>query len=61
VEPQGYVRILRRFQQRLGEITYEELRAEGFQTLNEFMRFWVENIGEWNPDQPVVVYEFTLV
>jgi len=53
--------ITRRFQQRLGDISLDEVRKEGFTSLEEFKREWMSIYGEWNPDQTVTVYEFRLV
>lgn len=59
--PKGYVRIIRKFQQRLGDITIADIRKEGFNTLEEFKATWEKLYGEWNPNQTVIVYEFELI
>ena len=53
-----YIKITRKFQQRLGDITLEDIRKEGYETLEGFKCAWIEINGKWNPDQLVWVYEF---
>ncbi|MCJ7768062.1 ASCH domain-containing protein [Candidatus Bathyarchaeota archaeon] len=60
-KPEARILILRRFGQRLGEISKEEARKEGFETLDEFKAAWKEIYGQWQPDQVVVAYEFKLL
>ena len=55
------VEITRVYRQRLGEISPEEIKAEGFRTLEEFKAAWIEIYGAWQPDQTVWVYEFRLL
>ena len=57
----AWIRITRRFQQRLGEITPEDVQKEGFGSFDEFKCEWTNIYGEWNPDQIVTVYEFRLI
>lgn len=52
--------ITRRFRQKLGEISPEDVKKEGYNTLEEFRRAWIEINGNWNPEQVVNVYEFKL-
>ena len=56
----AHITILRTFQQRLGDITLEDVKAEGFNTLEEFKETWTKINGAWNPDQIVTAYEFRL-
>lgn len=60
-KPAGKILILRRFGQRLGEISEEDAQKEGFKNRAEFMKAWKEIYGEWSTEQVVVVYEFKLV
>ena len=60
-KPQGHLIITRRFQQKLGEISPEDVKKEGYNSLEEFRKSWIEINGEWNPEQTVTVYEFILV
>jgi len=55
------IKILRRFRQRLGDMTEEDAKAEGFNSLEEFRRAWEEIHGQWNPDEEVWAYEFKLI
>jgi len=59
--PKAYVRIIRKFQQRLGDITHEEIQKEGFNSLEEFKAAWEKLYGVWQPNQTVIVYEFEVV
>jgi hypothetical protein len=55
------IRIIRRYRQRLRDITPEEVRAEGYSNLEEFRRAWEKIYGLWDPDEEVWVYEFKLI
>ena len=59
--PRGYIRITRKFRQRLGDISNEDVRKEGFQTLENFRQAWTTINGDWNPEQTIIAYEFELV
>ena len=50
--------IIRRFSQRLGDISPEDISKEGYKTLEEFKEAWIEINGSWDPDALVWVYEF---
>ena len=56
----GHIRILRVSQQRLGDITLEDAKREGFETVEEFRKAWIQINGFWDPDQKVTVYDFQL-
>jgi hypothetical protein len=60
-KPEAKILILRRFGQRLSEITKEDARKEGFETLDEFKAAWKEIYKTWNPEQVVIAYEFRLL
>jgi len=45
---------------RLGDLTDADARKEGFATLSELRAWWAENMGAWNPEQTVTVYEIAL-
>lgn len=60
-KPEGFIRVTRKFYQRLGDISETEAKAEGFNSLADFQKAWKSINGEWNPDQIVVAYEFELV
>jgi len=53
--------ITRRYRQRLGDISLEEIRKEGFSSLEEFKQAWIGINGSWNPDETVTVYEFKVL
>lgn len=53
-----HIKITRKFQQRLGDITIEDIRKEGYETLDDFKRAWIEIYGKWDPEQLVWVYGF---
>ena len=46
--------------QRLGDVTPDDARREGFDTLAEFMDAWTGIYGGWDPDQEVWVVDFVL-
>ena len=60
-KPQGHIIITRRFQQKLGEISPEDLKKEGFNSLEDFRKAWIEINASWDPEQIVTVYEFAYV
>ena len=60
-KPEGYIRIIRKFRQRLGDISLEDVRKEGYGSLEEFKQAWIEINGSWDPDLVVIVYEFVLL
>jgi hypothetical protein len=55
------IRIVDMYMQRLGDITPEEVKKEGFNTFSEFKSDWIEIYGEWNPDQKVWVVVFEVI
>jgi hypothetical protein len=58
---QGAILITRKFKQQLSKISEEDAEKEGFATLEEFKKRWMEINGSWNPEQIVIAYEFQLV
>ena len=56
-----WILITRKYQQRLGEISLEEARKEGFSSPEEFRQAWIKIFGSWNPDLQVWAYEFRLI
>jgi len=59
-KPQGHILIIRKFRQRLEDISLEDVKKEGYNSLREFRRVWEEIHGSWDPEQVVTVYEFKL-
>jgi hypothetical protein len=57
----GWIELLDIRFQHLGNISEEEARAEGFASLEEFIRAWLEIHGNYDPEQPVWALEFRLV
>jgi len=57
-QPKARILITRRFRQRLGDITEEDVRKEGYSSLEEFKKAWEEIHGVWDPEDIVWVYEF---
>lgn len=57
---QAYILITRKFRQKLGDISQEDIKKEGYPNLQEFRKAWEEinGAGTWNPDLVVTVYEF---
>jgi len=60
-KPQAHIIVTRKFRQKLGEIRLEDVKKEGFSSLEEFKAEWERLHGKWNPEQVVWVYEFKLV
>lgn len=54
-----FVKITARHRERLGDLTQEDAKKDGFSSLEEFQKFWTDLYG-WNPDQVVWVYDFEL-
>jgi len=48
------------YTQMLGDMSQEDVRAEGFSTLGEFIETWANIYGAWRPEQTVYVVEFRL-
>ena len=59
-KPQGHIIITRKFRQRLGDISPEDVQKEGFSTLEEFQKAWTEIHGQIDENEVVTVYEFKL-
>jgi len=61
-KPEAHILITRKFRQRLGEISLEDVGKEGYSSLEEFRKAWEEVHGprSWNPDLIVTAYEFKL-
>ena len=57
----AYVRITKYYRQRLGDITPAQVKAEGFNNLEEFKTTWIKLFGSWNPETEVHAYEFELI
>lgn len=55
------VLITRKYRQRLGDMTDEEIAKEGFSNLEAFQTFWEKNVGPWEPENIVIAYEFQRV
>ena len=61
-KPVARIMVIRKFRQRLGDISLEDVKKEGYSSLEEFQRAWEEVHGQggWKPDLIVTVYEFKL-
>ena len=60
---QGHIIITRKFKQHLGDISPEDAKKEGFNSIEDFKQEWKKIFGEssWNPDKIVTCYEFKLI
>jgi len=56
-----WILITRRYRQRLGDISPEEIFKEGFSSIEDFRRAWTQIFGSWNPDMQVWAYEFKVI
>lgn len=54
------IRITGLRRERLGDITLEDVRREGYDTLEEFKAVWVRINGSWDPELEVYVVSFEL-
>ncbi|MCD6479840.1 ASCH domain-containing protein [Candidatus Bathyarchaeota archaeon] len=52
------VRILNIYPQRLGDVTEEDAHREGFQSLGEFRKAWLDIYHSWDDEQQIWVIEF---
>jgi hypothetical protein len=54
-----HIKINRRYEQKLGDVTEEQVIAEGFDNTAEFKKEWVAITKKpWNPEQIVTAYDF---
>lgn len=53
--------IVRKFRQRLGDISPRDIQKEGYSYLEGYKKAWIEINGQWDPDRIVIVYEFKLL
>jgi hypothetical protein len=60
-KPVTHIIIIRKFKQRLGDISLEEVKKEGYRNLDEFKAAWININGSWNPKRVVIVYEFKVL
>jgi hypothetical protein len=56
----GHILITARWNQRLGDMTEAEARAEGFSSLGAFRLRWAQINGTYDPNLIVTAYEFRL-
>ena len=58
-----YILIVKKYRQKLGDMSEEDIRKEGCSSREEFIREWEESYGpgSYRPDLEVWVYEFKLV
>ena len=56
----GYISIVKKYRQKLGDMSEEDIRKEGCSSREEFIREWEESYGpgSYQPDLEVWVYEF---
>lgn len=59
-KPEAHILITRKFKQRLGDITREDVQKEGYVNIEEFRKAWIDIYGSWDPEQVVTAYEFKL-
>jgi hypothetical protein len=58
--PAACVRITRRFKQRLGDISPEDVRKEGYDSFEDFQAAWIKLHASWKSNDVITVYEFEL-
>jgi len=55
------IRVTGLHKERLGDISDEDIKKEGYNSLEEFKQAWECIYGSWNPEQEVWVVEFQLI
>jgi hypothetical protein len=62
-KPVAHILVIRKFKQKLGEISVEDAGKEGYNSLQQFRKAWEEVHGQdsWNPNLIVTVYKFKVV
>ncbi len=55
------IKVTKLFKQTLVDMTYDDIKKEGYNTLTEFAQVWVKINGHMNTDTEVDVIEFELV
>jgi len=56
-----WILITRKYRQRLGDISREEIFKEGFSSPSEFRQAWKRIYGRYDPDLQVWAYEFKVI
>ena len=57
-KPFTFLKVLKRFDERLGDISDIDCIKEGYQNREDFKNIWIKINGSWNPDIIVKVTEF---
>jgi len=60
-QPFALIEITALWREKLGDITPESVRAEGYDSFEEFMKAWIDINGIWNPDDEVWAVRFKVV
>ena len=55
------IKITKVFKKALSEFTESDAVKEGFENLNDFKRYWEENMGKWTHSTDVWVHEFEVI
>jgi len=56
------IKIIEKQEITLGELTEEDAKREGFETLEEFKEYWIRILGlPWRVDEKYYVYRFKVV
>lgn len=58
---EAHIKVTRKSKQRLGDISLEDVKKEGFNNMGEFIEAWRRINGSWNPDETIIVYDFEIV
>lgn len=59
-KPIAFIRITRKFRQRLGDISQKDVKKEGYEIFEQFQAAWIHINHKWDPNAIVIVYEFEL-
>ena len=55
------IKIIKCHPEKLGAITLEDAKKEGFNSVEEFIEKWIKINKRWDPETIVIVYDFQLV
>jgi len=57
----AHVKILDAREELLGDMTLEDAHAEGYESIEDYKRVFIEIYGAWNDEMPVWVVDYKLV
>ena len=55
------IKVTKLYKQTIVDMSFDDLKKEGYDTIDEFKKIWIEINGFWNTDAIVDVIEFEVV